>query len=224
MASFEQHVNTAVIATGVLIVPFHTSGIVNTQQSIALLALGLLGGILPDLDSDNSKPVQAVFRILSIFIPLLVLLVIGDNLSVISLIIFWLGTSALLHLTLFKLFLKLTVHRGIFHTIPMGLVMGELTSVLLYYQLQLPLYFSVLSGLFLCFGFFIHLLLDEAISLNALGLHTKKSLGTAFKLYSKNNIFGSVILYILLIGLFLMLPYNAYSYQSILDVFNSIRI
>lgn len=33
MASFEQHVNVAVIATGVTIVPFYSSGVVDTSQS-----------------------------------------------------------------------------------------------------------------------------------------------------------------------------------------------
>lgn len=71
MASFEQHVNVAVIATGVTIVPFYSSGVVDTSQSLVLLAFGVFGGVLPDLDSDSSKPVQIAFRILSIFLPFL---------------------------------------------------------------------------------------------------------------------------------------------------------
>ena len=50
MALFEQHVNIAVIATGITIAPLYSAGLIDTNQSIILLGLGLLGGILPDLD------------------------------------------------------------------------------------------------------------------------------------------------------------------------------
>ena len=215
MATFEQHVNVAVIATGVLIVPLHSSGILDVSQSIAVLGLGLIGGLLPDLDSDNSKPIQIVFKILSIFLPLLILLAIPVELSILKMIIAWVVASLVLHLTVFKLFLSLTVHRGIFHTIPMGILFGQLTTAMFYYVIGSDLTFSTIAGIFITFGFFIHLLLDEFISLNALGLRMKKSFGTAFKLYYKHNILGTAILYLLVVASYFVLQIDN-------DIFNNI--
>lgn len=219
MASFEQHVNIAVIATGVLIAPLFSSGLIDTNQALILLSLGLLGGVLPDLDSDNSKPVQIFFKIISIFFPLLLILSLSDNLPILHLIGIWLLSSAILHLLFSQLFLKLTVHRGIFHSIPMGILFAQLTILIFLHLLTFDLTFSTISGIFLFFGFFIHLLLDELISLNMIGLKMKKSLGTAMKFYDKNNKVGTLILYGFIIILFTSIPLEKDVY---LDVFEAL--
>lgn len=41
MASSEQHVNTAVISTNIIIIPIHTSGFLDVSQSFLALFLGL---------------------------------------------------------------------------------------------------------------------------------------------------------------------------------------
>ncbi len=218
MATFEQHVNTTVIATGIIIAPLHSAGILDVSQSLAALILGLIGGLLPDLDSDNSKPIQILFKMLSIFFPLIILLSISAKLPIIQMIIIWLISSYLLHLTLFKFFLNLTVHRGIFHSIPMGILFWELTVIIFHYIFDISTVFSNIAGVFIFLGFLIHLLLDEFISLNALGFRIKKSFGTAFKFYSKNNKSGTIILYITITVLYIFAPINGSVFYNIIEI------
>ena len=224
MASFGQHVNGAVIATGVVIVPLHSASLLNVSESLIALALGLIGGILPDLDSDNSTPLQIVFKMFSIFLPLIILLGFFGDSTLVALIGYWILASLILHLTIFKVFTTITVHRGIFHSIPMGVLFGQIITYLFYNILEYEILFSTLAGLFLFMGYMIHLLLDELVSLNALGLRMKKSFGTAFKLYEKDNIFGTLILYIIVVGLFFLLPMETDIFMEIFEVLKGVKV
>jgi len=224
MASFEQHVNSAVIATGVIIAPLHSASLINVNQSLIVLGLGVIGGVLPDLDSDNSKPIQIAFKMFSIFFPLIVILSISKNFSLVYIVAAWLASSLVLQLTLFKLFLALTTHRGIFHSVPMGIVFGQIVTFIFYNQLHYKLVFSTIAGGFLFFGFVVHLLLDEFVSLNALGLSIKKSFGTAFKFYDKKNIIGTVVLYVMIIVFFFLTPVKMDVFVDIFEIMKNIKL
>jgi fumarate reductase subunit D len=195
LASFEQHINGSVIVTGVMIIPLYASGILSVNESFLVLLAGVIGGMLPDLDSNSSKPVQATFKIVSIFLPLLLLLSIHKKLSVVEMIYIWVGATILLYATVFKVFMTLTRHRGIFHSIPMGILMAQLTTLGFHYFMGYEMDFAILLGLFVLLGFITHLLLDEIFSIDALGLRLKESFGTAVKFYDKNNLWGTLILY-----------------------------
>ncbi len=218
MASFQQHVNTAVITTGVIVTPLHSAGLLNITQAFIILAVGLLGGILPDLDSDNSKPVQIVFKIFSIFSPLIVLLTVAKDFSLLNMIFVWFISSLLLHLILFKFFLSLTRHRGVIHSIPMGVLFGQLTTVFFLFTLEFDIVFSSIAGAFLFFGFLTHLILDEIISLNSLGLRVKRSIGTAFKLYDTKNWRGSIIIYVLIAVFAYYIPFTSDPFINIFHI------
>jgi len=224
MASFEQHVNGAVIATGVVIAPLHAASLIDVEQSLILLTLGLVGGILPDLDSDNSTPIQIVFKILSIFLPLLAILTFTNDLPLVHLMGIWLVSGFILHLTLFKFFLSLTTHRGIIHSIPMGVLLAQGTTYLFFYTLEYDLVFSTIAGGFLLFGFIVHLLLDEFVSLNLLGFHIKKSFGSALKFYDRNNIIGTVLLYIIIIVFFFFTPIKVDVFVEIFEIMKNVKV
>jgi hypothetical protein len=223
MASFEQHVNAAVVASGVAVVPLYSASVVDINQTVALFSLGILGGVLPDIDSDNSKPIQISFRILSIFLPLIAILTTVNTLSVTTILLMWIFYSLILHFVIFKFFLASTHHRGIFHSIPMGLFIALLVVYLFQNILMSKSIFSILSGLFIFYGFFIHLLLDEIVSLNLLGKHMKKSLGSAMKLYDKNNLIGTFILYAGSVGLLLILHLDMTIFKEIFTLFKHLK-
>lgn len=223
MASFEQHINGSVVATGVFIIPLHDAGLLDISQSIIVLALGIVGGILPDLDADNSKPIQIVFKILSIFLPLLALLTFSPDVPLSYLGIIWILLGFILHLTLFKFLLSLTHHRGVFHTIPMGVFFAQIVFFIFERTLGFSLEFSTLSGLFLFYGFIIHLLLDELVSLNVFGIRVKHSFGTALKLYDKHNLKGTTLLYIVIISFFLLVPIDNELFVKVLDVMSNVE-
>lgn len=188
-----------------------------------ILALGMIGGVLPDLDSDSSKPVQIVFKILAIFLPLLVLLLMPQKLPILHMLGIWLVSTFVLKLLFTIFFLKMTTHRGIFHTIPMGILFAQLLILLFHYVFEFDLKFSTIAGTFLFFGFVLHLILDELVSLNILGLRVKNSFGTAFKIYDVNNIYGTLVLYISIITLYYLMPFSNDIYVSIFDLLKDIR-
>jgi hypothetical protein len=224
MASFAQHVNTAVVVSGIAIAPLYSSSLIDINQALSLLFFGLIGGVLPDIDLENSKPIQITSSILSIFIPLLAILILLESLSISKMLLIWFVSALLLHFIIFKILLNMTVHRGVIHSIPMGILIGYSTSILFQHFLDYEHLFSLLCGIFLFCGFLIHLLLDEIISLNAFGMSFKKSLGTALKFYDKENIFGSVLLYILIIILFLLYPVNLDDLGSIFHSLKNINL
>jgi len=224
MASFEQHINITVLATGMLIVPLNASGIFDIEHSFIALCLGVLGGILPDLDSDNSRPIQIAFKIISIFLPLLLLIALADkHFTVLYMIGIWIVASLILRITLLKFFVTITKHRGIFHSIPMGIVFAQLTAISFFYSFGYSKFFATMAGFFLFFGFIIHLLLDELVSLNALGIKVKKSFGTALKLYSKQNPLGTALLYLFMIIFYFIFPLEKAPFLEIFHVLKNIQ-
>ncbi|MEA2049998.1 MAG: metal-dependent hydrolase [Campylobacterota bacterium] len=224
MASFEQHVSGAVITSGVVVTPLYSAGIVDMNQSLALLAFGIIGGVLPDMDSDNSRPVQISFRILSIFLPLIAVLSLANSQSVLSILGFWAVSSLILHFVVFRSFLNMTVHRGVFHSVPMGLLLGYLFIVLFRDIMKYDELFAVLCGIFVFIGFIVHLLMDELISLNALGLSIKKSFGTALKFYDKNNLYGTGIIYLAILALIFLYPIEFDIFVEIFESFENIKL
>jgi len=224
MASFEQHLNGAVIASGVIIVPLHSAGLLSVEGSFIMLFLGMIGGVLPDLDSDSSKPLQVVFKVISIFAPLLVLLTFKQSFPLVVMIAIWVLASLLLHLILFRSFIALTTHRGIIHSIPMGVLFAQLTTAFFLYNLHYELAFATLAGFFILYGYLVHLLLDEIVSLNALGLRVKHSIGSAFKLFDFKNWRGSIVLYLLIAFFAYKIPFYREIFVEILNVIKSIKI
>ena len=136
----------------------------------------------------------------------------------------WFLSFILLYFVVFKILLKMTVHRGLIHSVPIGLLFSQCLSISLFHFLHFEELFSILCGIFLFFGFIIHLLLDELISLNAFGMSFKKSLGSAFKFYEKNNIIGSIFTYILIILLYVVYPINLEYFFEISKSFQNINL
>lgn len=223
MASFEQHISGAVVSTGILLVPLYTTAYIDMPQAMALLAFGTLGGVLPDIDSEESKPIKISFNILSIFLPLVMLLTVVKDLSVTHILIMWLLSSIILQYGVFKLFIDMTTHRGIFHSIPMGFVFFFLAYIFIY-EISANQIFATLCGFFLFFGYIVHLLLDELVSLNAFGLKVKNSFGTAFKLYDTKNLLGTISVYILIFFLYYLYPLDLKIVLEILEIINQIKL
>jgi membrane-bound metal-dependent hydrolase YbcI (DUF457 family) len=80
-------------------------------------------------------------------------------------------------------FKKITVHRGIIHSIPFALLAGQLVALSLFRFTVLE---RMLAGASLTVGFFVHLALDELFAVDFLGRSLKRSFGTAIKLRSKD--------------------------------------
>lgn len=172
MAGFTVHATTALVAsTGVSAYlcgdqhfPLAWGGI--------LCALGALGGILPDIDSKETK----IARYSSLVLAMVLLLLVITQL-----------THYLFALTLVPLILLIdlglknwTTHRGAFHSIPMCLLFAT-TAFVVSDKLGFPRLFTLYCAGFLGGGYLFHLVLDELWSLRK-GL-TCPSLGTGLQIF-----------------------------------------
>ena len=82
---------------------------------------------------------------------------------------------------------RVTVHRGMFHSIPALLIASELTF-LCYYSIDLRV--RLLMAIGVGTGFLSHLILDEIYSVqwNGVRIRLKKSAGSALKFAGKNSL------------------------------------
>jgi hypothetical protein len=151
-----------------------------------LLGAGLtaVGGLLPDLDSASGVPRRVTFGLLGVVGPLLVLrrlirldAPLDEMLVVVAL------AYVVIRYGLSNLFKYLTVHRGMFHSVPAMLIAG-LIVFLLDHGSGLTVRLFLAGGVML--GFLSHLVLDEVFSVDFMGMHLKKSAGSALKLASKS--------------------------------------
>jgi hypothetical protein len=154
----------------------------------ALLGAGLtaVGGLLPDLDSASGVPQRVTFGLLGVVGPLLVLRrLIAEQAPLDETIVLTGLAYVVIRYGLSYLFKHLTVHRGMFHSVPAMLIAGLLVF-LLDHSAEVTVRLFLAGGVMI--GFFSHLLLDELCSVDFMGakLHLKKSAGSAVKLASKS--------------------------------------
>jgi membrane-bound metal-dependent hydrolase YbcI (DUF457 family) len=151
--------------------------------SVAAL-LATLGGLLPDLDSDSGVEMKGFTGILGV----LSAVAVWDEFSrfqpppVFELHL-WAAILAFIAVRhgLRHVVGRLTVHRGISHSIPTCAVWGALTY--LYYPSPYPLIRLTMAAAIML-GFFSHLLLDEICSVDLRGARVNKAFGTAIKFWA----------------------------------------
>jgi membrane-bound metal-dependent hydrolase YbcI (DUF457 family) len=158
----------------------------NYDWGRAFLGAGLttLGGLLPDLDSDSGVPVRELFGAAATVVPLLLIHRFRDGGYDAEQILVLMGmTYVFVRYGLSLLFKRLTVHRGMFHSIPALLISG-LAVYLLYHSPNQPLRVFLAGSTML--GFLSHLVLDELFSVDLMGARVRfnKYAGSALKLAS----------------------------------------
>jgi membrane-bound metal-dependent hydrolase YbcI (DUF457 family) len=197
MAGHKTH-SAAGIATAVLLAGTTTMvGSIPHAQQPLLLACGIAAGLAPDLDSDTSRP--------------LMILKAGVGLAVVGTVLsdclnqglpqaeiaVRAGVAFGLVTLLFVIFTRLTVHRGIMHSVPfVGL------WALLSMRATRPFGpdLSLAAGLVALAAGLGHLLLDELWSIDLKGglvPRLKSTFGTAFKFWS-GSLLATALCYVAL--------------------------
>jgi hypothetical protein len=151
-----------------------------------LLATGLcsVSGMLPDLDSGPGIPLRESLCFSAAFVPMLLV----DRVREMG----WTHESMVLGGALLYLLIRFglghflrhhSVHRGIYHSIPVCLIFAGL-AFLLCNTGSLPVRYYKAGAVVI--GFMSHLILDEIWSIERKGVmwHLKSSFGTAVKLYA----------------------------------------
>jgi membrane-bound metal-dependent hydrolase YbcI (DUF457 family) len=152
----------------------------------AVLGAGLttLGGLLPDLDSDSSVPARELFSLAAAITPLLLIQRVSRlGLSMEQTIVVLAGIYFFIRYGIRWLFEKLTVHRGMFHSIP-GMLIAGLLVFLIYHSPDNRLRVYLAGGVML--GFLSHLVLDQLYGIDLLGsrYHPSRHAGPPLKLLS----------------------------------------
>lgn len=202
MAGYREHVSVS----GLLGIAYACAAIFLFGYSIVQAAIAAvltwISGMLPDLDSESGKPIRELFGVTAALAPLLLLQNIhslgvnGDRAMLFALISYGVvryGGAFMLA--------KLTVHRGMFHSLPALLIAAEITF-LSYHSAELRT--RVLMGVGVGLGFLSHLVLDEMYSVQWDGAKVRlaKSSGSAMKFFGPEALPNGVAM-----GLLLCLSY-----------------
>ncbi len=194
MANFKTHVAVAAVASAGAAATATAAQLIDYTQIPWLVMLGVVGGMLPDIDADNSRPVRLLFNVLGLIAAAAVLQALKER--IVSYQVLTLAGMAYLGVRfgLFALFAKLTDHRGVFHSLLAGLFFVLLATCISHYLLHWKALYSWLNGVFVGIGFIVHLVLDECYSVNLANARMKKSFGTAFKLCSYTSLTATLLM------------------------------
>ncbi len=206
MANFNTHLSIAAAAsTGAALICVNIH-LIAVSDMPWLVFLGTVGGMLPDIDANNSRPVKLLFNVLALMGVATALQVFKSDYSSYQLLSIAAATYLLIRYGVFALFNNLTVHRGVFHSLLAAVFFALLMTCISYYFVHWDVLHAWLNGLFIALGFIVHLFLDEFYSVDLSNSRIKKSLGTALKLFSYTNVTASALLTICTLALYWMTP------------------
>lgn len=186
MADYRTHITTSsVLGVGYGLAATLGVGFTPVQGALAAVLTGV-AGMLPDLDSDSGRPLREVFGMVAAVGPLLLMNRLDQwggsreaalLLAVVLYVALRYGVSTLLSMV--------SVHRGMFHSIPALLIAAEVTF-LAYLDDSTPVRWLMAFGVALGFG--SHLVLDEIYSVrwNGAVITLKPSAGSAVKVIGKS--------------------------------------
>lgn len=198
MAAFKQHIAFSsalgVAYSGALIwIGF------DWVQSTLAGVLCAFCGMLPDVDSQSGKPVREVFGLAAIAVPLLLVHRLRRlGLAADEIVLTAVGLYLFIRFGLPWLLGKVSVHRGMFHSLPAALIAAEVVF-LTYTGTDERGRLYLACGVLL--GYLSHLVLDEIFAVDASGLvpRLNKAAGSAVKLFSSSRV-ATLLTWILLGG------------------------
>jgi hypothetical protein len=214
MANFSTHLNVAALASGVASAALLSANHIELNTALWLWFLGTLGGLLPDIDSDNSTSLDIIFNLFTVCIVLLSIRYFTSDAINERQFILLIGLPVVIHLVIKygirNVFEWQTIHRGICHSILFllfcGLLATNLTAFIINEQFKHADLFSWLSGAFVFCGGIIHLLLDELYSVDLANVRIKRSFGSACKLTDFSNLSLTTVFLIAVAILALLAP------------------
>jgi len=206
MANFTTHIAVGTIVSGALATLTLAANVIPNESLVEVTLAGVIGSVLPDIDLKESRPSRAMFAGLAIFFSFAVLFTCAGRYSIVELWMLWLGTLLGVRYGLHALFHRISVHRGIWHSL-LALVFCSLLTVLGFkYILGEADGIDWLAGGFLGIGFFTHLLLDEIYSVDVMDTRLKASFGTAIKLADFHRGSDTIAMAICTVGLLMIAP------------------
>ena len=192
MANFTTHIAIGTVVSGALATLTLAADVVAPENLVAVTLAGVLGSVLPDIDLKELRPSRAMFAGLAIFFSFAVLFNAATKFSIAELWILWLGTLVAVRYGLHTLFHRVSVHRGIWHSVLAAVFSAVATAIIFNRVLGKPEGVAWLAGAFMFAGFITHLTLDEIYSVDVMDTRIKSSFGTALKLFDRRHIAASL--------------------------------
>ena len=196
MANFSTHMvgaaATGVVATSILA----ATDLLPVPSVAAGIGMVALGGIFPDVDSDHSDAIELVFGLLGITLGVPVMTAVLPHFGLLAALGALGLTYVLMRYGLIRLMQTVTVHRGVFHSIPMAIAVTCLVAIVATVGMhQSTTQAWVFAGLFLI-GFLTHLTLDEMYAVDLMNRKLKRSFGSALKVFEKERLVRYLTLYV----------------------------
>ncbi|MCH4565460.1 MULTISPECIES: metal-dependent hydrolase [Halomonas] len=206
MADFRTHLGVAVAGGVLLGFGGWQATPLSAPEAASLAVLTAFGGILPDIDSDNSHAIRLIFTLLAVLSVVGGALLLQEWLSPGAIVVACGGLYIGVRYALSAVFKRFSVHRGIWHSLLAALLCGLATTAASYQWLSQSAWLAWAQGLALVLGTLIHLLLDELYSVDLVGTRIKRSFGTAFKLFDYREPGNAVLMLVLAAALVPWLP------------------
>lgn len=92
MANFKTHLTGGFAASAILGLVTYKAGLVNANEFLMCVLAGTVGGLLPDIDSDNSIPIKMGFDLASLATGFALIIHWRSELSLLSMLLLWLST------------------------------------------------------------------------------------------------------------------------------------
>ena len=184
MADFRTHLLGGVVAGGAAAATAAWFAWTDPWRLPLVGLVGVIGGLAPDIDSDNSRPIRILFRVAALVVPSALLWRIEPLRSVPErAFVAWVLLAAFVRWPVCWVFKRVTVHRGIFHSLPAIGIFGAACFLFAGRRAQ-DIEHQIAFGVAGLLGYFTHLLLDElwSVDFNGVRLKAKKSMGTALSL------------------------------------------
>ena len=199
MANFKTHLAVAAGMSGVSSVALLSLQLATPWETGGYFLLGVLGGLLPDIDSDRSTPLIMIFYFLSLYSAFAMVFNFAVQYSFAELFAIWAAVYFAIRYLVFEMVVKVTVHRGVFHSLLAVVFVTLLTVDTSFYLFHKPVRMAWNAGMFIGLGYLVHLCMDELFSVDLRNKRMKKSFGTALKLFSRENLGGSLLMLALLV-------------------------
>lgn len=206
MANFTTHIATGIVTGGMLsTLAMAASAVTPTEVMTLTLTCGL-GAVLPDIDLQKSRASQAMFSGLGVFFAFAMLFNWSMALSIAEMWILWVGTYFVVRYLGHNLFHRISVHRGVFHSLIAAVFFALVTAIAYQRLFAVADTLAWLAAAFMFVGFVSHLVLDEIYSVDVFNERIKASFGTAFKLFDGGHPLASAGMAASIVGVFMLTP------------------
>ncbi|WP_010581871.1 metal-dependent hydrolase [Schlesneria paludicola] len=185
MAGFHTHITVSTVVGAAY--AFVGVNVLNLPLSTCAIGGGLcsIAGIMPDLDSDHAIPARETLSFLAAVAPMLLFYRFHyEGLATENILLFGAPLYLLIRFGCGQM-LRVSVHRGMFHSLPAAAIAGLIAYCLCDTGVSTGRNFKAVGA---TIGYLVHLLLDEiwAVEFSGVHLRLKKSFGTAMKFFGNS--------------------------------------